>query len=96
MFAQPLDNGDWTGIGGEWYARQYGSSPPMPVMVIEDPAGDYLGWLDARDGVVIVGDTPPNMIQRKEIFSIQFPYGYKAEQDAGSGRAIPLRIETRD
>jgi hypothetical protein len=95
MFAAPLGDGDWTGLGSEWYARQYASGcPAVPVVVTEDPEGDYLGWIEeTEDSPRSTGE--PEMIQRKEIFSIQFPYGYKAEEAAGRGRAVRLRIEER-
>jgi hypothetical protein len=93
MFAMPLGDGDWTGVGDHWYASQHGEGAPTPVQVTQDAEGSYLGWLDAEDGMVIVGETPPSMIERKEIFSIQFPYGYHEEQKAGRGRAIPLTIK---
>lgn len=92
LFAQPMGDGDWTGIGDRWYASQHGSSPPVPITVTEDAEGDYLGWLDAREGDPR-NTGVPEMIQRKEIFSLQFTYGYEAEEQAGRGRAIRLRIE---
>lgn len=93
MFAAPLGNGDWTGLGSEWYARQYATDrKPVPVLIVEDPEGDYLGWIEqTEDSPRNTGE--PEMIQRKEIFSIQFPYGYKAEEAAGRGRAVRLSIK---
>lgn len=85
------DHGDyWTGVGSEWYARAHGGTA-TPVLVTEDPDGDYLGWVDAKDEAE--GDDRPGLICIKEIFSIQFTYGVKAEVDRGRGRVVPVRIE---
>lgn len=90
MFAAPMGDDDWTGLGSEWYARQYATDrKPVPVLVVEDPEGDYLGWIEETKG----STGEPEMIQRKEIFSIQFPYGYQDEEAAGRGRAVRLTIK---
>lgn len=95
MFAAPLGNGDWTGLGSEWYAKQYaGGGPAVPVVVTEDPEGDYLGWIEKTEGSPR-NTGEPEMIQRKEIFSIQFPYGPDSEEAAGRGHAIRLTITER-
>jgi hypothetical protein len=61
---------------------------PEPITLIEDPGGDYLGWIHADE------DKPdPVMVLRDRIYEIQFPYGSKAEEDAGRGRTVRLRIE---
>lgn len=94
-YAARLGDGEWTGVGSEWYARQYSrGGGAVPVTVIEDPEGDYLGWIDAEDRGA--GIDTPTMIQRKEIFSIQFPYPVKDEEAAGHGTVIRLRIEERE
>lgn len=59
---------------------------PVSVLVTEDGEGDYLGWIGT-------GKTDPVMIQRRGIFDVQFPYGHRAEVEAGRGEAVPLRIE---
>jgi hypothetical protein len=64
------------------------------VLVTEDPSGGYLGWLPTETEFRrVTGE--PIMIQHRKIFNIQFPDGYKAEEEVGHGHAIPLRIEKR-
>lgn len=56
------------------------------LIVTTDAEGDYLGWIET-------GKSEPEMIQHREIFNIQFPYGYRAEVEAGRGEAVRLRVE---
>lgn len=91
MFAMPNGHGDWSALGNERYVRLHGCANPTPVTVTQDLEGNYLGWIDAEGE--LKGDDVPVMIQRKEIFNIQFPYGYQAEEKAGRGRAIRLTIK---
>jgi hypothetical protein len=94
MFAAPLGDGDWTGVGNRWYARAHAEDGmPTPVLVTEDPEGDYLGWLETPEDEP--WDEEPSMITRREIFSIQFPYGPEPEEAAGRGHAIRLTITER-
>lgn len=60
---------------------------PVRVRVAEDPDGTFLGWL-ARD------DNYPRMIYgHPAAFRLCFPYGPAAEEAAGKGRVVRLRIE---
>jgi hypothetical protein len=93
MLAMPNGRGDWSALGDAFYVRLHGCKNPTPVVVIEDPEGDYFGWIDAEDE--LEGDDTPSMIQRKEIFNVQFAYGYEEEEKRGRGRSVRLRIEER-
>lgn len=59
----------------------------VKVRLIEDPAGDFAGWLDANENGEIC------MVQHKRVFPIQFPYGVQAAEENGDGKAVSLRIE---
>jgi hypothetical protein len=60
---------------------------PVPVIIKEDDSGTYYGWL-ATD------HDAPTMIYGHIIgFNMCFPYGPKAEEDRGNGRAVHLTIE---
>ena len=86
------------GPAGVWYqdfgpqeiVRLYGDPKSMvQVRLTEDPHGDYAGWISfesASQGQI-------DMVQRREIFSIQFAYGVAAEEEAGHGKAVRLRAE---
>ncbi len=64
-----------------------GKANIAPVLLIEDPAGPYFGWL--RTG----GEMPEMIRRRLSEFKVQFPYGYIDEERAGRGRMVRLRIE---
>lgn len=86
LFGHQADNGTWVAVGSEFFVKNHGyETSPVPVTVTENPDGDYLGWLDAAS-------TTPALIQHHRIFNIQFPYGYKAEEDRGAGVAVRLSI----
>lgn len=92
MFGHAADNGVWVTVGTHNFVRLHGyPQPPKPVTVIEDPDGDYMGWLDSRPDTG-VNHTDPQFIQHHRIFNVQFPYGYQAEEKAGKGTALRLRI----
>ena len=89
MFALFRDNGEPHSVYEYEQAVRMCGGEPVPVTVIEDPAGDQLGWLDA-------GATVPVMIQHKRIFDIQFAYGSQAEIERGRGATIALRVVRND
>lgn len=96
MFGHAADNGVWVTVGEERYVRLHGyREAPTPVVVTEDPDGDYMGWLDSQPSAG-QDHTDPHMIQHHRIFNVQFPYGHEAEVQAGRGTALRLRIEVRD
>lgn len=74
------------------FVRNCGHSKDKVVCldVWEDTTGDYHGWLDA-------GDPQPSMVYRHErMRDLCFPYGAKAEEDAGKGRRVRLRCQERE
>lgn len=60
----------------------------LDVRLVEDPAGEYLGWIDA-------GSDHPEMVRIELLFQVQFPGGYQDKVDRGFGEAVRLRIERR-
>lgn len=95
MFGHQVDNGVWVVVGDERFVRLHGyEEAPVPVLVVEDPAGEYMGWLDS-DPAKGRDHTDPHFIQHHRIFDVQFPYGHKAEVEHGRGVALRLRIEVR-
>jgi len=58
--------------------------------IVEDPEGIHFGWVS--------NDEPDRirMIQHKQIFGIQFPYGVKAEESKGEGKAVSVRLDVVD
>lgn len=97
MFALLSDRlGEFSGIHPhERITRLYGGAP-QPVIVVVDPEGDYLGWIDAHSSSDdALPDGVPVMIEHKQIFSLQFPYGVKAEVEKRTGFVVPLRIDLR-
>ncbi|SIH20189.1 Uncharacterised protein [Mycobacteroides abscessus subsp. abscessus] len=57
------------------------------VVVTEDPAGEYLGWLDTGREL-----DPPVLIQHAKVFGVQFVYGLQAELDAAKGTVVRLSV----
>jgi hypothetical protein len=55
----------------------------------EDPAATHWSWVDASADEPAWALTWPSRAQ----FEICFPYGVKAEEEAGKGRAIRLHVE---
>lgn len=92
MFGYPKGDGEWLKVDDFRTIKMHGCAEPVPVEVIEDPSGDYLGWLDEREGNPR-NTGVPEMIMHKKLFNIQFAYGYQAEEAAGRGRAIPLTVK---
>ncbi len=69
------------------HALHHGHNPPIEVIVKEDEAGEYFGWMRPSD-------TEPVMIQpHRGMFEMQFPWGSKAEQEAGNGKVLKLTVE---
>ena len=68
--------------------RHYSPDRPIvPVNIVEDLEGDYLGWLPSGHADQV------RLVQHHRLFNMQFPYGYEAEADAGKGEAIRVRID---
>lgn len=71
----------------------------VPVLVTEDPDGEYWGWLQEEhhsflSGPYVRQETDfPGLIQpTRGMFTMQFPYGPQAEQDARKGEVVRLTI----
>ena len=89
----------WAGRRGELlvdvgshptYVRMHGHERPEPVRVVADPDGPYWGWQESGRE-----QEPPVMVYEHEtLFKICFPYGVKAEVDAGHGQVLRLRVES--
>lgn len=60
----------------------------LEVLLVEDPAGEYLGWIDT-------GKETPELIRSEMLFQVQFPDGYQDKVERGLGEAVRLRIELR-
>lgn len=76
-------------FGDPWYVQAHGHDIVHPVRLVEDPDGDYTGWIDT-------GQTAPVMIYRREIFPVCFPHGVASAVDKGHGAPVSLRPEPRD
>lgn len=86
------DGGVYTNLGARPWVELHGLPYPIvPVAVREvtddDPAATHWGWL--RTG----GDTPSMIWPSHAQFSVCFPYGYRAEEEAGRGRMVRLAVE---
>lgn len=62
----------------------YSDEEIVEVRLIEDPEGAYMGWVET-------GEEGIDLVEHYRIFEIQFPYGHKAEEEAGKGRAVRVR-----
>ncbi|MDO8944027.1 MAG: hypothetical protein Q7U75_12640 [Desulfobacterales bacterium] len=71
-----------------WHLCGYRDDEAVPVELVADPGGEYLGWLDAggRHGGRVC------MVQHRKVFNIQFPYGYEAAEERGEGLAVGLSV----
>jgi hypothetical protein len=67
--------------------KMCGSGEVTLVKVTEDPHGDYYGWLRV--------DKVEYSLIFKTLLSLEvcFPYGTKAEVEAGNGRVVRLKVE---
>lgn len=73
----------------EWVEMCYGGDV-QAVELVEDPEGQYWGWLP-------VDDDEPTMVQpHYGMFSMQFAYGPDAEVDRGNGQIVRLSVYLAD
>lgn len=89
-FCKSYENNFWSICESRFMWDIHGfKEEPVIIELIADPEGNYMGWLDSegRHG------GKPYFIQHKKVFNIQFPYGYKAEEEAGRGIAVRLRVQ---
>lgn len=82
--------GEYTTFGDARYLRMHGCKDPVPVRLVEDPQGNYMTWLSYEDD-----EREPIFTLWHTIFDVQFPYGHKAEEKAGKGKAVRVRAEPR-
>jgi hypothetical protein len=86
MWALPEGDG-FAHPGHRRYAEAYAQgTPAVTVEVVEDPDGTYYGWI-GKDA-----DQPSMIYANPMAFRMCFPYGPKAEEEAGHGRAVRLSI----
>jgi hypothetical protein len=87
MWAHRCDN-YYAHFGEREYVKLYGLDDPIvQVQLIEDPNGQYWGWIGA-------GNEVPEMIQPHYApFQVQFHYGWQAEQDDGKGHVVRLAVQ---
>jgi len=72
--------------GEKWKVKLYGGKHTVPIIVKEDKKGTYYGWM-------ATGKKKPTMIwPSSALFSMCFPYGYKAEEKEGHGYRVRLKI----
>lgn len=75
-----------------WVALHGLGHPIVPVTVTEvdadDPTATHWGWIDTD------GDHPAWALvwPSRPQFDVCFPYGPQAEEEAGKGRAVRLRV----
>lgn len=87
------DNGVLSHLGERWWVELHGLDLPIVEVSVtevshDDPAGTHWGWLDA-------GETEPCMIWPSRIqYDMCFPYGPRAEEEAGKGRTVRLAVTT--
>jgi hypothetical protein len=96
MFAGRTSGGVLHGFGDEHTVRFRGLTPE-PVEVIEDPDGDYWGWIDLPTKHRAFVSGVPTMIQGREgIFRIQSPDGFRSDVEAGRGEIVRLTCRAVD
>lgn len=98
MWAHHLTDVDgdtfYMNFGDKWWVDLHGlGDPVVQVALTGDPKGAYFGWLEVRKGYVGDDVKGPGLILRKELFEIQFPYGSKAEVEAGRGFVKVFTVE---
>lgn len=84
---EPFEGRDFLHFGeAGWVRMGYGGNV-VQVVLVEDPDGLYWGWLPTGDG------EGPTLVQpHQSMYSMQFPYGPTAEEEAGRGRTVRLTI----
>jgi len=87
MWAYLYEDGRLAHIGSRKFVEHHFIKLPIvPVIVEEDEAGTFFGWIDKDED-------SPCMIWGTEIqFKMCFAYGPQASIDAGHGRAVKLTV----
>lgn len=97
MHAHRYGDGRLCNAGPLRYVELHGLREPVVAVTVtitddDDPAATHWGWLWA-DAAKNWHDGAPCMIQPHDgLFRMQFPYGVRAEEEAGRGRAVRLII----
>lgn len=91
MHAHRYDNGDLHNLGDRRYVEFHGVAKPIvEVGVVEvaddDPTATHWGWMATG------ADAPVMIYPREVLFRVCFPYGVRAEVDAGKGRVVRLAV----
>lgn len=75
----------------------YGVRSPVPILLTEEPNGDYWGWIDAdRTGQPFAPKYTGDVIfvqPTRGLFTMQFPYGPGKEAERGGGEVVRLHVE---
>lgn len=92
MYAQRqdevVDGREFFHFGDEQWVRMCYGGDVVPVVLTEDPAGHYWGWIDVGD------EDGPTMVQPHwGMFSMQFAYGPDAEVKRGRGEIVQVRVD---
>lgn len=92
MWALPALDGDgYDHPGHQRFAQAHSQrEKPVPVLVCEDPAGAYWGWMANND------DQPSMIYHNRSAFRMCFAYGPEAEEQHGNGRIVRLTVTARD
>lgn len=87
------DNGTLFHIGDRRYVELHGLRLPIVEVTVtevghDDPDGTHWGWLDVKE-------SEPCMIwPSRSQYDMCFPYGPRAEEEAGKGRTLRLAVTT--
>lgn len=96
LWAHQYEDGALFNVGPRPYVELHGLSyPVVPVEVVEVPAeapdGTHWGWLwGGRENWC--GGAPCMIWPSWGLFSMCFPYGVRADEAAGNGRSVRLRV----
>lgn len=99
MYAVDID-GDLMNVGDKWYAEQhfFDEGKLVEVVVEELPAdavegsNTHWGWIDRADTKEDGKETPVMIQSHWGVYSMQFPYSPRAEEEVGRGRTVLLRV----
>lgn len=87
MYATTKDDTWWDIYPTEAAVKMCGGTDIRHIKVIADLTGPYWGWWDAEQ------DKFSMIYLSKFLLAMCFPYGIRAEEEAGKGKALRFRIE---
>ena len=81
-------------FGHPRFVKMNGHSEVVPVELVEDENGMYYGWLYSQNSPYERNNRfGPCMVQpHRGMYDMQFPYGAKAEEEAGVGETVKLAV----